>query len=45
MTKITPRGPIVVESTFVIVDRGREIEEAVMSPKGNLVTATQHRIR
>ena len=41
----TPKGPVVIESSFVIVDRGREIDEAVMSPQPNLVTAVQHRIR
>jgi len=35
---------IIVQTSIVVVDRGREVEEAVMLPKGNRVTAVQHRI-
>jgi hypothetical protein len=39
-------GPgVVVQTSIVVVERGREVVEAVMSPKGNRVTAVQHRIR
>jgi hypothetical protein len=44
-TLIIPGVPFPIETTFVIVDRGREVEEVVMSPQPNLVTAVQHRIR
>jgi hypothetical protein len=38
-------GPgIVVQTNIILVNRGREIEETVASPKGNRVTAVQHRI-
>jgi len=43
-TLIIPGVPFPVETTFVIVDRGREVDEIVMSPPPNLVTAVQHRI-
>jgi len=37
--------PFPIETTFVIVDNGEEVKEAVMSPPPNLVTAVQRRIR
>ena len=37
--------PFPIETSFVIVDNGKEVKEAVMSPPPNLVTAVQHRIR
>jgi hypothetical protein len=37
--------PFPVQTSFVIVDNGKEVKEAVMSPQPNLVTAVQHRIR
>jgi len=37
--------PFPIETTFVIVDDGEEVKEAVMSPPPNLVTAVQRRIR
>jgi len=37
--------PFPIETTFVIVDNGEEVKEAVMSPQPNLVTAVQRRIR
>jgi hypothetical protein len=40
-----PGAPFPVETTFVIVDSGKEVKEAVMSPPPNLVTAVQRRIR
>ena len=40
-----PGPPFPVETTFVIVDNGKEVKEAVMSPQPNLVTAVQRRIR
>ena len=41
---VPPGAPIVVESAFVIVDRGAEVREIVLSPQPNLVTAVQRRI-
>lgn len=38
-------GPgVVVQTSIVVVARGREVVEAVMAPKGNRVTAMQHLI-
>jgi hypothetical protein len=42
-TLLVPGVPFPIESAFVIVDRGREVDEAVMSPQPNIVTAIQHR--
>jgi hypothetical protein len=36
---------VVVRTQFVIVHHGSEVEETVTAPKGNRVTAVQHRIR
>lgn len=36
--------PFPIVSSFVIVDQGREVDEAVMSPPPNLVTAVQRRV-
>ena len=38
-----PGLPFPVESSFVIVDRGAQVNEAVMSPQPNLVTAIARR--
>jgi hypothetical protein len=38
-----PGVPFPVESSFVIVDRGAQVNEAVMSPQPNLVTAIARR--
>jgi len=38
-------APFPVETSFVIVDNGKEVKEAVMSPQPNLVTSVLHRIR
>lgn len=40
---IVPGVPFPIETSFVIVDRGREVNEAVMSPQPNLVTVIAHR--
>lgn len=40
---IVPGLSFLIETSFVIVDRGREVNEAVMSPQPNLVTAIAHR--
>jgi hypothetical protein len=40
---IVPGVPFPIETSFVIVDRGRQVNEAVMSPQPNLVTAIAHR--
>jgi hypothetical protein len=45
VTMIIPGVPVPIVTSIVLVDHGREIEEAVMSPAGNLVTAVQHRVR
>ena len=45
VTMIVPGAPFPIETSFVIVDRGREVKEAVMSPPSSLVTAVSHRIR
>jgi hypothetical protein len=37
-------GPIVITTNFIVVDRGREVEETVTAPPGNRVTAVQRRI-
>lgn len=37
--------PFPIETTFVIVDNGKEVKEAVMSPPPNLVTTVQRRVR
>jgi hypothetical protein len=42
-TMIVPGVPFPIEASFVIVDRGRQVNEAVMSPQPNLVTAIAHR--
>ena len=42
-TMIVPGVPFPIETSFVIVDRGRQVNEAVMSPQPNLVTAVAHR--
>ena len=42
-TMIVPGVPFPIETSFVIVDRGRQVNEAVMSPQPNLVTAIAHR--
>ena len=42
-TMIVPGAPFPIETSFVIVDRGGEVDEAVMSPQPNLVTAVAHR--
>jgi len=44
-TLFIPGVPFPIETTFVIVDNGKEVKEAVMSPQPNLVTAVQRRIR
>jgi hypothetical protein len=38
-----PGVPFPIETSFVIVDGGRQVNEAVMSPQPNLVTAIAHR--
>jgi hypothetical protein len=38
-----PGFPFPVVSDFVVVDRGRQVNEAVMSPLSNIVTAVLHR--
>jgi hypothetical protein len=40
---IVPGVPFPIETSFVIVDRGRELDDAVMSPGPNLVTGVAHR--
>jgi hypothetical protein len=43
--RFTPSGaPVVIESAFVIVDKGNEIREVVLRPLPNLVTAVQRRV-
>jgi hypothetical protein len=42
-TMIVPGVPFPIETSFVIVDRGRQVNEAVMSPQSNLATAIAHR--
>jgi hypothetical protein len=44
-TLFIPGAPFPVRTSFVIVDKGREVTEAVMSPQPNLVTAVLRRIR
>jgi len=39
-----PGAPFPVETAFVIVDRGEEVQDAVMAPQPNLVTAVLHRV-
>lgn len=41
---VPPGAPVTVRSAFVIVDRGTEVREVVLSPQPNLVTAVQRRI-
>jgi hypothetical protein len=44
-TVILPGGfPVTIESAFVILDRGRTVQEAVMSPQPNIVTAVFQRM-
>ena len=40
---IVPGVPFPIETSFVIVDRGRQVNDAVMSPQPNLVTGVAHR--
>ena len=40
---ILPGVPFPIETSFVIVDRGRQLNDAVMSPQPNLVTGVAHR--
>jgi hypothetical protein len=42
-TMIVPGVPFPIETSFVIVDRGRQVNEAVMSPLSNLATAIAYR--
>ena len=42
-TFLPPGTPSPVETSIVIVDRGKEVKEVVMSPQTNLVTAVQRR--
>ena len=42
-TMIVPGLPFPIETSFVIVDRGTQVNEAVMSPQPNLATAIAHR--
>ena len=39
-----PGAPFPVETAFVIVDRGEEVQDAVMAPQPNIVTAVLHRV-
>lgn len=39
-----PGAPFPVETAFVIVDRGEEVNDAVMAPQPNLVTAVLRRV-
>jgi hypothetical protein len=43
-TILFPGAPFPIEVTFVIVDRGEEVKEAVMSPQPNVVMAVIHRV-
>jgi hypothetical protein len=43
-TMFLPGVPVPIVSSFVIVDQGREVDEAVMSPPPSLVTAVQRRV-
>jgi hypothetical protein len=43
-TLFIPGIPFPIVSSFVIVDQGREVDEAVLSPPPNLVTAVQRRV-
>ena len=46
MAKIFPRGAaVVLEVAFVIVHGGDEVQQAVMRPLPNMVTAVERRIR
>ena len=42
---VPPGAPVVVRTAFVIVDKGSEIREIVLTPQPNMVTAVQRRIR
>lgn len=42
-TIIVPGVPFPIETSFVIVDRGNQVNDAVMSPGPNLVTGVAHR--
>jgi hypothetical protein len=44
-TQMTVPPGVDIFTQFVIVDHGREIDETVTLPKGNRVTAVQHRVR
>jgi hypothetical protein len=43
-TLFIPGVPFPIVSSFVVVDQGRVVDEAVMSPPPNLVTAVQRRV-
>ena len=40
-----PGSPVSVESAFIVIDRLDEIDEIVMTPQPNLVSAVQRRLR
>jgi hypothetical protein len=42
---VFPGAPVAVETAFVIVDGGAEVNDAVMAPQPNLVTAILRRVR
>jgi hypothetical protein len=44
ITIATPGGPVTLESSFVIVDSGKQVKEASMSPPAAIATAVLTRI-
>ncbi|PYQ55914.1 MAG: hypothetical protein DMF78_00520 [Acidobacteria bacterium] len=42
-TMVVPGAPFNIETAFVVVDRGREIKEAVMAPASSFTTAVARR--
>jgi hypothetical protein len=40
-----PGAPFPIETAFVIVDKGKEVKDIVMTPQPNLVTAVARRVQ